>query len=297
AMAFAGLDLAVQAIDADPATAAVATVNLRHFPEATVRAGLAETVTLPSGPGARHTGVWVDPARRVTGVADSRGRTTRVFSLDAISPSWTQVQQWAARVPAAGAKLSPAFAHHAIPAGAEAEWVSWRGEVLECVVWFGSLARRPGRVASVCRRDRLPVSVAEADAHGGDATLGRVSQVGPYLYEADRAVVRAGLTGALVRVLDGAELDTGVGYVSADRPVEVGYARRYAVLEAMPLNVKALRTWARSRGIGRLTIKKRGVTLDPDLLRRQLRLAGEASATVVLTRVAGGQVVVVVEPR
>ncbi|HEX2704551.1 MAG TPA: hypothetical protein VHM65_02240, partial [Candidatus Lustribacter sp.] len=171
AMAFAGLDLAIQAIDADPATAAVATVNLRHFPEATVRAGLAETVALPSGARARHTGVWVDPARRVTGVADSRGRTRRVFALDAISPPWTRVQEWAAQVPAAGAKLSPALAHQAIPAGAEAEWVSWQGEVLECVVWFGSLARRPGRVASVCRRDRLPVSVAEADAHGGDATL------------------------------------------------------------------------------------------------------------------------------
>ena len=39
AMAFAGVGLHVVAIDADEVTAAVATVNLRHFPEALVRHG------------------------------------------------------------------------------------------------------------------------------------------------------------------------------------------------------------------------------------------------------------------
>jgi hypothetical protein len=45
-----------------------------------------------------------------------------------------------------------------------------------------------------------------------------------------------------------------------------------------------------------LTVKKRGTAVTPEELRRQMRLTGDAEATVVLTRVAGAQTVLVVEP-
>ena len=68
----------------------------------------------------------------------------------------------------------------------------------------------------------------------------------------------------------------------------------------MPFSAKSLRAWLRQHGVTGLTIKKRGVRLDDDELRRQLRIgrkAGDgAQATVILTRVAGEQVVLVVDP-
>src|SRR3954468_13029608 len=51
AMAFAGLELNVHAVDADDTTARVAAVNLRHWPSARVTHGLAEDVHLPQGEG------------------------------------------------------------------------------------------------------------------------------------------------------------------------------------------------------------------------------------------------------
>ncbi|MCR1984370.1 SAM-dependent methyltransferase, partial [Cellulosimicrobium cellulans] len=48
--------------------------------------------------------------------------------------------------------------------------------------------------------------------------------------------------------------------------------------------------------VGRLTIKKRGTAVTPEQLRRQLALTGDATATIVLTRVGGSQQVLVVEP-
>ena len=109
-------------------------------------------------------------------------------------------------------------------------------------------------------------------------------------------MIRAGLTGALTSVVDGFELDSGVGYVTSNRCVDVGYARRFAVTESMPLNVKALRAWLRDRDVGRVTIKKRGVTLDGEALRSQLRLSGSGEMTLVLTRVKNQQVCLVVRP-
>jgi hypothetical protein len=296
AMAFAGLDLAVRAVDADAVTATVAGVNLRHWPAAQVIHGRAEDVALPTGEDGTHTGVWVDPARRLGGPADAHGRSRRAHSLNRISPTWAQVQGYAARVPATGAKLAPAFPHAARPEGAEAQWVSWRGDVVECAVWWGPLVETVGRTATVLRPGSDAVTLTESDAEGAAPPVGSLGAFGGYLYEPDRAVIRAGLTGALARLVGGAELDDGVGYVSAAAPLDVPWAHRYSVVEAMPWNVKAVRGWLRSRGIGRLTIKKRGVSLEPEAVRRQLRLSGSSEATVVLTRVAGQTVAVMVDP-
>ena len=296
ARAFAASGLSVEAVEVDPVTAAVARANLAEWPNAHVSEGSAETVDLAKLRGAReaggrHTGVWVDPGRRVSGVRDSAGRARRVFSLEAISPPWPQVLAWAAQVPATGAKLSPAFPHAATPPGTEAQWTSWRGEVLECAIWWGPLAQVPGRTAAVCRPGASPTIVTEADVRDAPV-IGRLDEVGAWFYEADRAVVRAGLSGAL----PGRELAAGVGYATGSEPIDLPWARRYAVVEAMPLRVKAVRAWLRARAIGRVTVKKRGVSVDPEALRRELTTRAEGHATLVVTSVAGHPVAIVVDP-
>lgn len=288
--------LTVRARDADELSAAVAVANLRFWPASSARVARAEDFRPADAAGAGH-GVWLDPARRTPGVTDLRGRTRRVFDLGSITPSWRFVQEVAAAVPATGAKLSPSFPHPAIPPGTQAQWVSHAGEVVECSVWWGPLAQHRGRSALVLAPDRLPCLVVEA--HAGEAEpLDGLPGLGPWLYEPDKAVIRAGLTAALAHATGGRELDPGVGYVSAERAVDVRYARRYAVLEAMPYNVKALRAWVRDHRVSRLTIKKRGVGIDPEVLRRQLRLPsrGGEETTMVLTRVRGAAVVLVVRP-
>ena len=112
--------------------------------------------------------------------------------------------------------------------------------------------------------------------------------------------MRAGLVGAVTAEVGGAEAEPGLGLVSSERAAQLPFARGYRVVEAMPYNVKALRGWLRERGVTGLTIKKRGMRIDDDQLRRSLKIgrgagAGE-QAVIILTRVAGEQVVLVVEP-
>ena len=300
ARAFAAAGLGVAALDADATTAAVAAANLRPWPAATTRTGRAEQVPLADLAADRHTGVWLDPDRRRSGVADRHGRTKRVFSLKALSPTWAQIRDIAAAVPATGVKLSPSFSPAARPPDAEAQWTSWRGELLECAVWWGPLARFHGRSAAVCRPDatvgiNTEAVVTEADAPGDTPVLTRLGELGPWLHEADKAVVRAGLTSAVVAQVDGRELAPGIGLVSSARDVDLAIARRYAVREAMPLHVKAIRAWLRERGIGQVTVKKRGSPVDPDALRRQLTTRAPGSAVLLVTTVASDTVVLVLE--
>ncbi|VEH28562.1 Uncharacterised protein [Cellulomonas fimi] len=119
--------------------------------------------------------------------------------------------------------------------------------------------------------------------------------VGAYLYEPDGAVIRAGLVGDVAQRVHGTLVDTTIAYVTSDELHDEPVATAYRVLDTLPFGLKRLRTYLRERGVGRLTIKKRGTAVVPEQLRRQLDLRGDAEATVVLTRVAGHQQVLVVE--
>ena len=92
-------------------------------------------------------------------------------------------------LPATGAKLSPSFPHAAVPPGAEAQWTSCAGEVLECAVWWGPLAQRTGRSAMVAaprRRHRHgharptppapPPTAGEPGAGGGPGSTSRTGR-------------------------------------------------------------------------------------------------------------------------
>ena len=287
AMAFAGLDLGVLAYDADELTAALATVNLRHWPEAEVRCADVTTLDVASLVAAGD-GVWLDPARR-TG---SGGVARRTFDPEAFSPPYSFVLDVAARVPATGAKLAPGIAHRLLPPDAEAQWVSVGGDVVECALWCGSLAR------SGVQRSALLLDGAGGvhELVSGEPSSAQVGPVGGWLHEPDGAVIRAGLVAEVAHSIGGRLLDPTIAYLTTQHPVATPFARSYAVEDVLPFHVKALRAYLRDRRVGTLTIKKRGSAVDPDQLRRQLRLSGPESATIALTRVDGRPHVLVLRP-
>jgi hypothetical protein len=228
--------------------------------------------------------VFCDPARR----ADS-GR--RVFDPRSFTPPWDFVAGLPARVPRTVLKLAPGVDHALIPAGTEAEWVSVDGDVVEAAFWCGPLARVPRRASLL--RDRLP----EAVTLSGSGTL--AAPVGPvrrYLYDPDGAVVRAHLVAEFASIVDGNLADPRIAYVYADAPAVTPFGRCFRVDGSMPPSVKRLRAELRDRGVGRLTIMKRGSALEPERLRRELRLNGPAEATLILTRVADAPTALLVTP-
>ncbi|STD03071.1 Uncharacterised protein [Dermatophilus congolensis] len=293
AMTFASLGIAVTAIDADPATAALAALNLRHFPHAEAHTGLAEDTPLPTD--TTHTGIWLDPARRDTTHSTSSGKATRLHNLDTISPPWSFVESVAAQIPATGAKLSPAFPRNRIPAGTQAEWTSLHGDVLECAIWWGPLAEQPGRTATILG-NHPPIHVHQNDTPTTHSYATTLPSEGTHLYEPDKAIIAADLTGALTTAVDGTELAPHVGYVASPNRTELPWATRYTVIAAMKPNPKHVRAWLRKRGSGRLTLKRRGGRITPETFRRELKLDGHGPETIgILTSVADSPAFLIVE--
>lgn len=277
ALAFAGAGLAVLAVDADDVTAAIAAYNLAPFGAigddsagTVVRHGTAEDADI-SG----YEAVWMDPARRTAGHSE-----TRRVSADDYSPSLDWAFALAARLPT-GIKLGPAHDRDALPADAEAQWVSADGSVVELVVWTGALAREGvRRAALVMRGDRSHEMTAGADAE--DAP---VRGLGAFVHEPDGAVIRARLIGDVARDLDAGMVDPKIAYLTSDTPLTSPFVQTFRVRETMAANPKAISAVLQAEGIGTLEIKKRGVDIDPAAFRKRLRLKGDGSATLIMTRI------------
>ena len=277
ALALAALDIDVMAVERDEVTAAIAAYNLAPWSNARVDHADAESIEL-SDVG----GVYLDPARR-----DTKRKLRNPADW---SPTLNFGFDVASRHPT-GIKLSPAVDRSLIPVGAEAQWVSHAGDVVELGLWFGALAR--GGV----RRSAL-VLTAEGSAEltaAADSPDEPTGALGDYLYEPNGAVIRARLIGDLARRLNARMLDPSIAYLTADTPASTPFASCFRVIERMPLSTKTIARALKARGIGTLEIKKRGVDIDPAEFRTSLGLRGEASATLVLTRIAGQRAALIAE--
>lgn len=280
AVALARAGIAVLAVDRDPLTAAVARANA----EALGLGGLIEVrrADVQDTEVSGYDAVFVDPARR-GGHGQGRGR---VFDPEAYSPPLSWALGVAGRVPHAALKVAPGIPHEAVPAAAEAEWVSDRGEVKEAVLWFGTRAGE--------RRATLLPSGASLTGRGlPDPEPG---PVGRYLYEPDGAVIRAHLVAEAAEEVGGRLIDRTIAYVTADALVPTPYATAYEITDALPFHVKRLRALLRERGVGTVTVKKRGSAVEPDELRRKLKPVGPGSCTVFLTRTAGAPAMLLGHP-
>ncbi|WBB74515.1 methyltransferase domain-containing protein [Micromonospora sp. WMMD1128] len=294
ALAAARAGIRVYGVEADPVTAAMAAANAEA-------AGLAELLTVECGDATAFdvTGVeavFCDPARRRAGT----GR--RIFDPNAYSPPWDFVTGLAARVPHTVVKVAPGLDHALIPAGAEAEWVSVDGDLVEAALWCGALAEVPRRATLLHEKEGPPLN---ASGRGGapsyhlTGTGGEEATVGPvrrFLYDPDPAVVRAHLVAELAADLDATLADPSIAYLYADAARPTPFARCLEITDVLPFSLKRLRALLRERRVGRVEIRKRGSALEPEKLRRDLRLAGDAAASLVLTRVAGAPTTLICRP-
>lgn len=276
ALAFAEAGIRVLAVDRDPLTCAIARANAEALGFSELLRVECADVTQVALDG--YEAVFLDPARR--------GERGRVFDPDAYSPPWSFALGLAENFAAAGFKVAPGIPHEAVPAGAEAEWVSDGGEVKEAGVYFGSL-RTAERRATLLPGARTLVNEGVPDPKPGD--------IGRYMYEPDGAVIRARLLGELAGLLSAHTVDPTIAYLTSDVLVPTPFATAYEVTDVLPFTVKKLRALVAERGYGTLEIKKRGADVNPEELRRKLAPRGPRTnaATIIVTRHLGRHVALV----
>lgn len=310
AIAYAEAGLRVRAIERDAAVAAALAHNVRDLDVTVVEGDAFEH--LPS----RGT-VYFDPARR----ADGR----RIFAPEECLPPLSALVEVADRGLGVVAKMSPSLDLDSVPAGWDADWVSTQTEqgrsVVEAVLWsppLGTGLRRAivingDEVATLSSDTAATETETGANAKTGSeagATVdpGRaamtlepaVGALGRYVHEPDGAVSQAGLVGELARELNAWRLEPRIAYLTGDVAVDTPFARGYEVLDSLPWSKRALGRALSAYDASDLVIKKRGVTVDPTALRKELlpRLKSRVGhpLVVILTPHAGSTQAILTRP-
>lgn len=321
-LALASAGLQVVAVEADESTSAAATINLMAFPEAQVRHTTAEDFAtehglLPPSDPPSGWGLWLDPARR--------NDRSRIWDPEEFSPPLSFVTELTSTGIPLGVKLGPGIPHDLIPADCEAEWVSIDGELVEVVLWFNALARHDAEGRLIRRAATVLTSLPEEEPLEDGATEGILPRIATaelvsaedfgqglsaepvgrsglegVLWEPDPAVIRAGLVAELCEQLGGRMLDEHIAYFSTDSEIDTPFARGYRVMEVLDFNVKGLKRWCAEQEVTSVEIKKRGVDVVPEQLRKQLLpkkpRGPKRHLTLVITRLGDDRVAAVVEP-
>jgi len=228
----------------------------------------------------RDAAAFVDPGRRAGG--------RRLRGVDTYHPPLRLVLSWRSSVAGLAIKVSPAVRLEEVrDLGCEIEFVSLGGELKEAVLWFGAL-RRGRRRATV-----LPAGVSMEGEAEPAAQLGPLAS---FLIEPDPAVMRAGLVQQLGAEFGAYPIARDIAFLTKDEPLFSPFARTYRVVQAAPFRLKSLQRMLAERGVGRLTVKRRGSAVEPDDISRRLHLTGDREALVVLTRIAERQTMILAEP-
>ncbi len=221
----------------------------------------------------------IDPDRRPGG--------RRTTSLEWCEPNLATIERLLTRVPHAAVKLAAATSvpeHWA--ERCELEWIGRDRECRQLVAWHGDLAIAPGKR----RATVLPAAGSEAlrtIVGQRDQSIQIADRPDRYVFDIDSAVLAARLKGALAAEHGLSALGDGPTYLTGPHAIADAALACFAVEEVLILQSHILARHLRSRSIGRLEIKKRGVDIDPEKLRRELRLHGDNWATLLITRVSG----------
>ena len=230
---------------------------------------------------------WIPPADALFMDPSRRRDGRRLLSpADYLPP--LSLPRLRAVTPNIGIKVAPGIPYDRIPADCETEFISESGACKEAVLWTGALRTEAARRATL-----LPSGQTLSARQTADIP---VAPPGAYLYEPDRAVIRAHLVEQVAEEIDGWKLDPQVAYLTSDRPTDTPFARRFSIADSFRFSLKRLQAYLSAEGIGRLEIKKRRFPIDPDSLRPRLKLAGDRAATIVLTRIRQQPTVLVCQP-
>jgi len=213
-----------------------------------------------------------DPSRRPAG--------RRVRDAGDYSPPLAFALEVQRAVPRVVVKASPALPDPALDSlGGRVEFVSHRGECKEAVVWLGEWGPRARRSAAI-----LPAGLV---LEGRGTPPPALRPPGEWLLEPDSAVIRAGLVAEAAEVLDAAQMDGRIAYLTSDHPANSPLAASWRILEALPFGVSRIRSRLRALGSRAVAVKRRGAPIEPEELLARLPREGDRSLVVVVTRVAG----------
>ncbi|MDY6331984.1 MAG: hypothetical protein SPL52_10815 [Fibrobacter sp.] len=263
----------------------------------------------------------IDPARRAI-----EGENQR--DLRNLTPTFEEVIEISKHYKGGMAKIPPGYPICEIPRGTEILYIGSRTDCRECLVLFGELAQNPDHMRAVmvdksgneiadwtfARDEKREVRneseqsqydhnyelegrdrVYRTSSSESDLPLGGISK---FIAEPAPVLLRSHLFGVVALAHDETThlISPGIAYVTSEKPLPSPAFANYEILESSEISTGAVRAMLKSHDIGKLTLKLRGVKVDPDQEIKRLKPKGKNSATLFYTRLDGEKIAILANP-
>ena len=268
---FLSAEVDVFGVDLDP-------MRLAMFQANTALAGKPRQAVLGNAlaPPVKGDFMQIDPARR----SDLQGNQRRTADLQ---PSWSEITGILPSFSGAAIKLPPGFPLESIPPHFSIVYLGSRHDCRECLVTHGSLTGTEPMVTAV----NLPSEeVFSAPRQAVEMFRLPVKAPGKFLLEPHAPVLRSHLFPILAAPHGLWSMDEQIAYLSGDLvPVHNNWFTAFPILDHCPLGHERVRQMLKTHGIQPITLKKRGVEVDPTSELRSLQGLGSRPGILFYTRV------------
>ncbi len=259
----------------------------------------------------------IDPARRAI-----EGENQR--DLRNLTPTFEEVIEISKHYKGGMAKIPPGYPINEIPRGTEILYIGSRTDCRECLVLFGKLAQNPDHVRAVMV-DKTGNAIAEwseirdekrearneseqsqydhnyelegrdrvytTASSESDMPLGSVSK---FISEPSPVLLRSHLFGVVALAHDESThlISPGIAYTTSEKPLPSPGFANFEVLDSAEISTGAVRAMLKAHDVGKLTLKLRGVKVDPDQEIKRLKPKGKNNAILFYTRLNGEKIAI-----
>lgn len=229
----------------------------------------------------------IDPARR-----KEENENQRQF--DNLTPSLQEVLELSKNYKGGMVKLPPGFPIDEIPFDAEIIYLGSRQDCRECLVLLGMLAQNPGKIRTVLLdKDSAIEFISKNDRSIVEETQNlEISEIKRFISEPCPLFVRSKLFTEIAKEMDAKIISQGIAYLTTEEPIlQTGFSS-FEVLEFAPLGTAAVKAMLKKHGIGKLTLKKRGVEIIPEEEIKRLKPKGKNEGVLFYTRLFGEKIAI-----
>ena len=219
----------------------------------------------------------IDPARR-----------------DGLNPDFESIIKLSEKFCGGMIKLPPAFPEDEIPRESDVLYLGNATDCRECLMMSGVFGKGRIRAAAICKDGTFEWLCEKNELQ--NISL-EVKNLGAFILEPNPVLVRSHLFLSEAKKLGLWQIDSTLAYMSCENlpPEHKGFAA-YEVIEQSSLSTNEVKAMLKKHDAGRITIKKRGVEVVPEMEVRRLAPKGEKEYILFYTRISGKKRAILARP-
>ncbi|MDR0516367.1 MAG: hypothetical protein LBH25_04910 [Fibromonadaceae bacterium] len=210
-----------------------------------------------------------------------------------LNPSFENILELSKKFSGTMIKLPPAYPENDLPKEADVVYLGNSSDCRECLLLNGTFGKAMVRAVAICEKETFQWQCKKNELQGINL---EAKKLGNFILEPYPVLVRSHLFMNEAKKHGFWQIDCTLAYLSCDSlPQKYSGFNAYNVIDQSSLSTNEVKAMLRKHDAGKITLKKRGVSVVPEAEIRRLAPKGSRELVLFYTRVLGEKKAVLAE--